>query len=196
MYVLIPSVPERKERLQFAIDCVKRSICNQPIEVVTKINNYEGFVKPMLEMLDGVNDLVLFIGDDTETTPFAIQRLYDAYCANFKNNDGICVPCNGKNDLGEKVGSHALMHSKTWKDVLHPGYFHNFCDREWTDIMKYRGKYCYVKDALIVHHHMEYEPIHKDATYRIGELSSTKDGELYQYRKKHGFFRSIYPKDE
>lgn len=191
IYVLIPSTPDRKKRLEKCISLIKKSVCREPIEIVVEENNYEGYVAPMLRMVNRIDGLAFLIGNDVEVKRLTIDNLYRAYIKNFPENDGIVTPVD-ELDPNSEIAQHPFGHTKTFREIIFPGYFHNFVDREWTDIMKQRGKFAIARDAFITHRHYSRNRNLKDKTYAVGEKSSDKDGRLYYLRRNENYGRSNY----
>jgi len=185
IYVLIPTTPDRKKRLRGAVASVKRSVCSEPIEIRIDVNNYEGAVKALLRLFHSVDGLALFLGDDCEVMPDTIQILHDAYVKRFPDQDGMCASADAKSLIISLA--HPFAHTKTFIEHTHPGYFHNFVDREWFDRMQYRDRYLAVPKARILHNHWSKELSPIDNTYKVGEASSDADGLLYNQRRARNF---------
>lgn len=184
--VLIPTTPERADRLKVAVDSIKRSNCDQELNIVVDVNNYEGYVKSVLRMLDKVDGLTMVVTDDLELWPTTIRALYNAYTEAFPNNDGLCVYGDEHWDL--KAFGLPFAHSNTLKELINPIYFHNFADKEMCEIMKMRGKYLPVPQAQVWHHHYQWKKgTAKDRTYELGEATSDADGALYNMRRAKNF---------
>lgn len=185
IYVLIPTTPDREDRLQKAIASVKRSMCDQPIEIIVEYNNYEGMIKPLLRMVNRVDGLAILITNDIEIMPSTIQELYNAYIKNFPDNDGLVGWGDGLIKLDEMCFPFA--HTKVLREIIHPAYFHNFADRDWTAVMKLRGKYLAVTRPLCTHNHYSRNPALKDKTYEVNESTSDADSLVYAQRKEKNF---------
>lgn len=183
--ILIPTTPDRKKRLEKAVVSVIRSNCNQNLNIIIDTNEYEGYVKSVLRMLDKVDGLTMVVTDDIELWPSTIQALYDAYTQTFPDNDGLCVYGDENWDL--KNFGLPFAHSSVLKETINPIYFHNFHDKEMCDVMKLRGKYLPVPHARITHDHYTRKPELHDKTYQVGEDSSNADGEIYNMRRAKNF---------
>lgn len=173
---------------------MKESVCDQPIEIIVDVNQYEGFVKSVLRMLDKVDGICLLLGNDTIVTPHAIQRLYNAYMKEFPEQDGVCACSDGRDNHGDLI-CHPFGHSKTLKENIHPKYFHNFVDKDLGYVMWRKGKYLAVPNAVIEHHHytQKNRNAKRDLTYAVGEESSKKDGAIFRAREAIGF--GLRPED-
>lgn len=186
IYCLIPTTPDREERLKKTLVSIKNSNCNQELNIVIDENEYEGYVKSVLRMLGKVSGLCVVVPDDIEVWPSTIQALYNAYIDKFPKNDGLCVYGDHNWDLN--VFGLPFAHSDTLKEIINPEYFHNFHDKEMCEIMRMRGKYLPVPQAQVTHRHYQWYPeLEKDKTYQVGEMSSAKDGELYNSRREKNF---------
>lgn len=186
--ILIPTTPDRQERVKRTIASIKASNCDQELNIVVDLNEYEGYVKSVLRMLSKVNGLCMVVTDDIEVQASTIQAVYNSYKDAFPKNDGLCVYGDKHWDLN-KYGL-PFAHSDTLKEIINPEYFHNFHDKEMCEIMQQRNKYRTVPEALIWHYHYQWFPeIERDKTYQIGERSSARDGELYMLRRAKNFNR-------
>jgi hypothetical protein len=185
IYVLIPTTPGRKERLKRCVKSIKKSRCDQGIEIVVDVNNYKGAVKSLLRLFNKVNGLALFLGDDTWIFPDTIQRLYDAYIKAFPENDGMAVATD---ESVHKISfAHPFAHTQVFRQHTFPGYFHNFVDREWQDRMKFLNKYVEVPMARIMHNHFTKDSYLFDQTYKIGQDTSDADGKIFYERRGRNF---------
>lgn len=185
IYVLIPTTPGRAERLKECIKSIKKSKCDQPIEIVVDVNEYEGAVRSILRMVNKVDGLALFLGDDTTVYPDTIQVLYKSYVKAFPDQDGMCATMD--ESLHKVTFSHPFAHTKTFKEHTYPGYFHNFVDREWEDRVRYLKKYLEVPKARIMHRHYSKYGMLRDKTYDVAQKKSSADGNLYHRRKEINF---------
>ena|SRR3990167_4336911 len=185
IYILIPTTPERDKRLQETLASIKKSICDQEIEIVIDVNEYEGFVKPVIRMLNKIEGLCMIVPNDVILWPSAIQRCYNEYIRNFPDNDGLV----GWGSEGMEIDymCFPFAHSRTMREIVNPIYFHNFSDREWTEIMKKRGKYYPIRNATCTHNHYTKYPELLDKTYQINEDTSSADGKIYWERFDKGF---------
>lgn len=180
--LLLPSTPERKHKLAKAIDSVNRSVCNQPIEILTDISEEEGSVKPTLRLLEKANDLVMWYNDDLTVESYTFQNLYDALMREFPKLDGIVLPVES---------DFFLCHASILREYLYPGYIHNYSDREIYDILSAEGRTHRVENAIIRHHHPIYEKNSRllDRTYAWATGHREEDRILYEKRKAEGFPR-------
>ena len=181
IYVLLPSTPQRENRLRITVESLKRSACDEKIEIITEISEGEGAVKPVHRMLKDIDGLVVGIGDDTLVDPNTIQELYKAYIREFPNNDGVCAPI--------EKDCVFLTHSDMMKKYWYPGYFHLFVDREFFEIMYQKGKLYRVASAKAQHMHHSYGGMQNlnDETYAIAEAHREADGQLFVERMARNF---------
>ena len=178
IYVLIPTTPERSERLKKTLDSIKSSICDQEIKILTEVSEGEGANKPLKRLLDKVDGLVFPLGDDNTVEPDTLQLLYDAYIREFPDKDGMTLP----------AGSDSyLVHSDIMKKYFHFGYFHLYSDREFYDIMYIKRKTYRVKGAVVNHDHYTKKATLDDETYRLSVKHREADRELYEERKAKNF---------
>lgn len=180
IYILLPTTPVRSERLKGAIQSIKASICNQPIEIKLEVSQGEGALKPLLRLIDSTDGICLCMSDDAVVAPDAIQILYDTYMRVFPDQDGLCVPSDGITK-GEVAGFF-FAHTKTLAENIHRAYFHNFADRDLSNVMKIKGKYCAVPEAVITHTHYSQDKSLDDSTYQLNESHSDTDGAIFRER--------------
>jgi len=76
--------------------------------------------------------------------------------------------------------------------VIHPGYDHNFTERELNGTAQHRGKYVYAPNARLQHNHHLFKTAPVDKTYRKGAKNFGKDQRLFFSRAHlwdyHGLF--------
>jgi len=188
--ILIPTTPERKDQLTKALGAISASVCNQAFEVATEVSTGEGVVKPFGRLLErvGQDDLVFFLTDDMFIEPDTLQKLYDAYIREFPDLDGA-VTAN--------LCDAAFAHIKVFRQYFPLVYYHLYCDVEFFEIMKGRGKYFQVIEANIFHAHY---PItsgawipEADKTKKNAESHRAADLKLYELRKINNFYLDEIP---
>lgn len=168
-----------------ALDSINASICDQPIEIKFEVSSGEGALKPLLRLIDSTDGICLCMSDDAKVAPDAIQNLYNAYIESFPNMDGLCFPSDG---LGDKdINGFFFAHSKTLQENIHRKYFHNFADRDLFEVMKRKKKFRFVGNALISHLHYSRDLSLDDATYKLAEENSSRDGDIFQERSQNNF---------
>jgi len=184
--VLIPSTPERKDRLAFAVESIQKNICNQPIEIITEISTGEGANKPLLRMFEKVNDLVFLLNDDVILMPHCIQELYNNYVSTFPDKDGICVPNDGVHNC--KLATFPFGHVDTFKKYWCKDYIHLYADSDITEVMKRRNRYSEVPTAKLIHKHFLFEKELMDDTYGFSQKFSGHDQLIFRDRLEHNFY--------
>lgn len=106
----------------------------------------------------------------------------------------------GTNDLGNPrvMSRQASTHSLIWRPyveelggefgrvgtVLHPGYWHNFCDEELVDLARTRGRFVHAHRCYVEHLHPHWHKAETDATYRLGEARFRVDQQLFGARQR------------
>lgn len=175
IYVIIPTTPERKDRLAMCIDAVKKSTYD-PVVVCTYENTLGGCVEPQIRMLQGINGIVFILNDDMIVDEKCIEKLMEKYQYGLllQPDDHI---------HGGTLATASFGHSDTIKKYLHPGYKHNFNDNEITERAIIDGVYTPVLDAKLYHLHFSMNPELVDDTYRSSQSFFEQDRELYIKRK-------------
>lgn len=132
---------------------------------------------------------LLFCGDDVEFHVGWVENSIDEpHGCSFIST----------NDLGQPrvmSGIHAVhpiirrswidTHGASWDGpgtVCHEGYRHQYVDDEWTMVAKAAGEYVYAPCARLEHLHPMMGKNTTDATYRIGEVASAADRDLFAAR--------------
>lgn len=184
--VLIPTTPDREEQLARCVAAIRASDCDERIDIFCELNNYEGFVKPVLRMLRRVNGMCLLLGNDCIVRRDAIQQLWNASRKVFKYDNGLCTGVDEEPN-SKKLPRHPFAHSRTFLENIYPKYFHNFVDKDLGQVMWRKGLYHVVNQAVIEHHHYSKQKSMLDLTYKIGEATSDADGEIYAQRLARGF---------
>lgn len=184
--VIIPTTPDREPQLARCIAGVKASVCDQRIDIMTELNEYEGFVKPVLRVLHRVEGLCLILGNDAVVRHDSIQKLFDVYVKTFPKDDGVCYPIDERANV-TRLPSHPFGHSRTLRLNIYPKYFHNFVDKDLGQVMWRRGKLKQVPESVIDHFHHVHKKAAYDMTYKIADATSDADGEIYFQRMQRGF---------
>lgn len=178
--VLIPTTPERRDRLRQCLDSLTRC-AGHPHIVMTYENQYVGAIAAIHTMLDRLDPdtLVWWIGDDNVLKqPGTLRALVDAFHAAFPDRDGVVVP-----DDGVQRGRIATMPMCT-AGVLKAGqskaFFHNFADELFTDRMRARGKYVYLPEVQVDHLHWCMGTAARDYTYDNAQARFEQDRATYE----------------
>lgn len=183
VYVCIPTTAERRKTLDTAIASIREN--KFPHAILIYENQDGGCAIATHNMLKGINGLVFILNDDMTIGNNCIEILYKKYKEVFPNNDGLIQPYDNFNK--GKVAVSAFCHSDIIKKYLHKGYKHKYSDTELTEVMKIKGKYLYLPEADMFHHH-EMDKSKYDNTYKIMEDTSIIDKELYLKRKQNNFY--------
>lgn len=186
LHILIPTTADRRERLATCLESIKAH-AGIPYIVMTYENYREGFVGAIHKMLAGLKDdtLVWCIGDDTELTPGALQKLVDAHAARFPDGNGVSQPDDGIH--GGKIITMPLTSAGIMKAFTYREYHHNYADNEFTIIMKHYDRYQYVAESVMTHAHWINNKAKKDDTYAGAMEKYKADGDLYEKRVADGF---------
>jgi len=182
--ILIPTTPERRERLQQTIESI-REHTTLPYKLTIYENNYEGYVKAIHTLLDGVDGLVWCLNDDVILKNDAVKILCDKFIELYPKYNGLLQPKDGIQE--GNVATLPFCHSKIMKTLTHEGYHHNFADQEFTMRMNAAGLYTYVPEAVVEHNHWINGKAEQDRTYSDSQILFQKDQELFANRLQNGF---------
>lgn len=182
--ILIPTTPERRERLQQTIQSI-REHTTQPYRLMIYENNYEGYVKAIHTLLEGVDGLVWCLNDDVILKNDALKILSDKFEELYPQHNGLLQPRDGIQE--GNVCTLPFCHSKIMQRFTHKGYHHNFADQEFTLIMKANNLYTYVPEAVVEHKHWINGKAEQDKTYTDSQTRFEKDKELFTNRLNNGF---------
>lgn len=184
IYVLIPTTKGRRDRLAKCVELLKASVCSEPITICTYENSDGGFVPAIHKMLEGIKDdsYVFCIGDDCLVEPDCLQKLWDA----SRTFLGGCVQPLDRINKGE-IAVAPFCPAILMKKYQFKGYMHNFCDVEFTTLIKEQGLYLYVPEAKVYHEHFHTDRKLYDATYDSCQRHWATDELLYHKRKAAGF---------
>lgn len=183
--VCIPTTAERRQRLAKCIESLHK-YAGVPFQVLTYENYQEGFVLPIHKMLATLKDgtPVWCIGDDTILIePDTIKRLFEEWMIGGADcvvnpNDGIQ---NGT------IITMPFCSALTMRKYTYTGYFLNYADNEFTEIMRSEGRYIYRSDIHVDHQHHVNGKAPVDGTYSYALTKFDDDRKLYQLRKARGF---------
>lgn len=105
----------------------------------------------------------------------------------------------GTNDLGNSrvtAGDHATHNLVSRRyivelgvvdrpgDVLHEGYWHNFCDDELVGTARARGVWKFARDSWVEHLHPHWGKADPDDTYKRGQMNFEADRQLFRARQR------------
>ena len=182
--ILIPTTPERRERLQKTIESI-REHTTLPYKLTTYENNYEGYVKAIHTLLDGTDSLVWCLNDDVVLKNDALKILFDKFNELYPKWNGLLQPKDGIQE--GNVCTLPFCHSNIMKRFTYKGYHHNFADQEFTLIMQSAGLYTYVPEAIVEHAHWINGKAEKDKTYSDSQILFEKDQKLFEERLQNNF---------
>lgn len=182
--ILIPTTPERRDRLQQTIESI-REHTTLPYKLTIYENNYEGYVKAIHVLLDGVDGLVWCLNDDVILKNDALKILNDKFLELYPQLNGLLQPRDGIQE--GNVATLPFCHAKIMKHLTHEGYHHNFADQEFTMRMKAADLYTYVPEAVVEHNHWINGKATQDKTYTDSQTRFEKDQKLFTNRLQNGF---------
>jgi hypothetical protein len=181
--VCIPTTPERRARVDSCLYHI-RKYSNIGCSVLIHENSLGGWVPAMRSIMKSLQpaQLVCVLGDDCEPQEGWLEPLETAFRLNFPDGDGIVQP--NDNTWNGLIASYPVTTAGYILKWAYSGYTHNFCDNELAETARKRGKYIYVPESLVLHKHHSNSEVSYDETYKLQELSSSKDQDLYNQRKK------------
>jgi len=187
IFVIIPTTKERRPRLEKCIEAIHKNT-KYPITICTYEQeegcNDIGWVKALHKMLEGIDGLCFCLGDDVIIAPDCIEKLYETYEKLHNKEEWVVQPY----DLISKgeLASLPFCHSSILKKYIYKGYQHNYSDTEFTAIMKMKGRYFTVEDAIADHQHFTVGAKY-DETYRKTHELGTIDKQLFEKRQTNNF---------
>lgn len=180
--ILIPSTPERAERLKTCIESIEKT-ANTEFKIKTYISEGEGWVKAVHKGLEELEGLTVIVGDDMTFEDNWLAILEEAYNSKFKETkDGLVQPYDEIHK--GQLAVCPMADAKVLRQRIHKGYTHNFSDTELTLIMRHLGKYMYVPQAKVNHNHPILGKAENDNTYEFSRQWYDKDKELFNERMK------------
>lgn len=182
--ILIPTTPERRERLAKCIDSI-REHTTQPYRLMIYENVGEGYVKAIHTLLEGVQGLVWCLNDDVVLKNNALKILTEKFYELYPHWNGLLQPKDGIQE--GNVCTLPFCHSEIMKRFTFKGYHHNFADQEFTIIMNSAGLYTYVPEAEVEHMHWINGKAEKDVTYTDSQVLFEQDQKLFEERLKANF---------
>lgn len=185
IYICIPTTSERVVETQKLIDSIAEHTKDVQHCVLVYENEDGGWVPAVHNMLSGIDGFVVLLGSDCTVKEGWLSTLWDRFCEVFPDKDGCAQPYDEINNGA--LCQHPLAHSSVIKKYLHKGYVHNFSDNEMTETLLRDGKYLYVPEAKIEHHHWVNKKAKFDHTYKKIMESYERDQQLYTERKAADF---------
>lgn len=182
IYILIPTTPERKEKLALTLASIAEN--KLPHVVCIYESEGEGGSIALFKMLQGINGLCFVLNDDMVIAPDCLEKLYFEWLRKIPEEDVLLQPFDNINK--GKLAVSPFCHSDVLKKYFYHGYIHCFADTELTEVLKAKGSYFYVPEAKMQHNH--YKITNKnDDTYQFSRDHHAVDRELYFKRKANGF---------
>ena len=182
--ILIPTTPERRERLQKTIASIQEHT-TQPYRLMTYENNYEGYVAAIHVLLQGLDTLVWCLNDDVILKNDALKILTERFLSLYPAMNGLCQPADGIQV--DNVATLPFCHSKVMEKLTFKGYHHNFADAEFTAVMRELKLFTYVPEALVEHEHWINKKAEKDMTYGYSANKFDQDQKLFDIRLANKF---------
>lgn len=176
--ILIPTTPERRERLARCIESVREN-SNHP-HVIMTFENTIGWVGAVREMLSKLNpySLAVIINDDCVPQKDWLKILYASHLMHpdhlLQPNDGI---------MQGKVATMPFATVGYLLENIYDGYKSYYADTELTDRAIRQNRYGYVPEAIVTHEHWSNGQASKDQTYHSQEVNLEHDRALYESRR-------------
>jgi len=175
--IIIPTTPERRERLNMCLDSIRNSSVESRIVIYE--NNKGGYINAVLKAIEDINGIVFVINDDMILDKYCIENLLKEY------NDNLVYP---DDEINNGTLATTYMCSADYvRKYLNPVYHHNYCDTELTDIARIQGKLKYVPSAKLEHRHWT-TGAPKDSVYERNSKYLNEDRDLYFTRKANNFY--------
>lgn len=172
-------------------------------EVIEKISNYGGKVKPMwnlskdkifavnrdLDKID-VGDILICQSHDMVWVKngFDEQIISDALMY-FQDTDFFLHYPDGAQRNTSTLNIVGRKYFQRTGYIYHPNYHNVYCDNEATDVAKILGKYKFIDKHLYEHHHPVFKKAEWDSLYKQNESAQNYaiDRETYLRRKAINF---------
>lgn len=146
---------------------------------------------------DGGWDVLVLVSDDMtplvqgfdDVIALDMQREFPDLDGALHYNDGV-----GKALIRLSIIGKKLYERLGW--VYYPAYQGQWCDNEFTDVVRAWDKYWYSDKMIIRHAHREHPKYNSDVVYTKGESSYVRDREVYDWRKAKDFPLSFSQNDE
>jgi len=178
IYIIIATTPGRRERVNKLINSIKENTYKKVVICIYE-NTDGGCVKPTHDAMSGINGIVFVLNDDMVLKPDTIEKLVNEYKKH--GNDTLLQP---KDTIQEgNIAVSPFCHSDLYKKYVSKEYIHYFNDDEFADVMKAKGKYIIVEDAIVIHEHISRDRGLEDETYINTSKNFEKDFETYKRRK-------------
>lgn len=180
IYIIIPTTKERRERLNKCIESIRLN--NFPVTICIYEGEDGGYVRAVLNTLQGINGLCFILGDDAILDKDCIKTLYEKYESLDNKEEWLLQPY--EQIQKGNLATMPFCHSDIIKRYLFSGYKHNYSDTELTDRMLAMGRYLPVLEAKINHEHFTCGA-EIDETYKKNNATMEEDRLLYLKRKNN-----------
>lgn len=188
IYICIPYTPDRKERLEVAIDSIRSTVKAFAYTIVTYENDYIGWANAVRNMIDGLDDdsLMFLLESDTLVQEGCVDLLAANYMTKFAtaSKEIVLEPFNELHN-GTLI-QHPFCKVKVLKKYINRAYFHQFADNEMSDRIKQDCEYIYLPEAKMEHRHVVNGKAIQDEGYKVvfDQERIKKDQEIYYRFKK------------
>jgi hypothetical protein len=141
----------------------------------------------MLEALDW--DICILVSDDmVPQVPGWDQIIRDDMARHWPDTDGVLHYNDGT--TGDRLCTLAVVGRRYFaRDgyIYHPSYRSLWCDNEFTDVARARGRHIYIDRCIIRHCHPGWGLAPNDDLYRANNRHDDADHANYDARKAAGF---------
>lgn len=175
--IIVPTTPERRERLNICLDAIRNSSIESRIIIYE--NNGGGYINAVLKAIEGITGIVFVINDDMILDKYCLENLLKEY------DNNLVYPDDGINN--GTLATTYMCDAEYVRKYLHTGYKHHYCDTELTDVARIQGKLKYVPEAKLEHRHWT-TGSPKDAVYERNGIHIDQDRDLYFNRKANNFY--------
>ena len=183
LFIIIPTTPERRERVKETLQSIEDNSKNVNYEVIVYENEDGGWVPAVHNALDKNNikddDLVWLLGSDCVLEEGCTQILLDTFQRNFPDGEGIVEPWDVFGD--GRLSQHPLTKAKYIRKYLDKRFTHWYSDNWFTEQALDDHKLVFANLARIDHKHFLNGKADKDKTYEkiFDQNTIKKDKELY-----------------
>jgi len=171
-------------------------------EVIERLNTYKNvfyYFGESVSKIDAINRdidkfpddwsiLVNFSDDQVFTSLYFDRTIREAMINYYPNGDGVLHFPDQKTRAS--LITMSIMDKKYFlRDnfIYNPVYTSLYCDSEFQDVAKIRGRYVYVGVDIFKHLHPAWGLAKMDAQYQPTESFYNKDGSIYRQRKEINF---------
>lgn len=187
IHILIPTTPERRHRIAECSEHI-RTNAGLPHIISTYENVGEGYIAAIHKMLERLKDdtMVLCFADDLKMSePDTLKRMQERFDEAFPDRDGVLNADDGFQH--GRIITQPFCTAYTMRKYTFKGYTHNCADREFTIVMKEKGKYLYAPEIKIEHMHWRAGKSTHDETYKLMDAKYQSDLAVFAEREKNNF---------